>query len=275
DMPAATVTLALKDKDGKPADKVIQIGQPAAKDSEERFAKVEGTNTVAVLPGDVSKKLVADPLKFRDRSIARFADADRAFMERGPRKAIFAKVEGIWKMTEPLAAEAEPSELDDLVGSMARLRADELVAEKPADLKQYGLDAPEVRWRFLAGDREVLQLQVGKRDDATGRRYAKLAAGDLVFLLAPDLSAKATAEYRKRTVWTNFDSAQAESLIYAVGGNTLVLSKPETAWQLQGQPGQAVNAAVINEMLATLAALKVERYVADKGADFRLYGLQQ
>ena len=34
---------------------------------------------------------------------------------------------------------------------------------------------------------------------------------------------KATAEYRKRTVWTNFDSAQAESLIYAVGGNTLVL----------------------------------------------------
>src|SRR5438093_10434073 len=59
DTPAATVTLALKDKEGKPADKVIQIGQPAAKDPEDRVAKVEGTNTVAVLPGDVAKKLIA------------------------------------------------------------------------------------------------------------------------------------------------------------------------------------------------------------------------
>jgi hypothetical protein len=274
DTPAATVTLAIKDKDGKPADKVIQIGRPAGMNSEERFAKVEGTNTVAVLPADLSKKLVGDPLKFRDRSIARFADADRAFLERGFRKAIFAKVDGTWKMTEPLAADAEATELDDLVGSMARLRADELVAEKPGDLKPYGLDAPEVRWRFLSGDREVLQLLVGKRDDASGRRYAKLASGDIVFLLAPDLSAKATAEYRKRTVWTNFDSAQAESLIYAVGGNTLVLNKADMNWQIQGQPGQAVNAAVVNEMLATLAAAKVERFVVDKGADFQLYGLQ-
>lgn len=274
DAPAAIVTLAIKDKDGKPADKVIQIGQPAGMNTEERFAKVEGTNMVAVLPADVSKKLAGDPLKFRDRSIARFADADRAFLERGFRKAIFAKVDGTWKMTEPLAAEAEATELDDLVGSMARLRADELVAEKPGDLKQYGLDAPEVRWRLLTGDREVLQILIGKRDNATGRRYAKLANGDVVFLLAPDLSAKATAEYRKRTVWTNFDSAQAESLIYAVGGNTLVLSKPDANWQIQGQPGQVVNAAVVNEMLAALAAAKVERYVVDKGADFQLYGLQ-
>jgi hypothetical protein len=274
DMPIATVTLAIKDKDGKPADRVIQVGQTTEMNSGERFVRVEGTNTVAVLPADVSKKLMGDALKFRDRSIARFADADRAFLERGFRKAIFAKVDGVWKMTEPLAADAEATELDDLVASMARLRADELVAEKPADLKPYGLDAPEVRWRFLAGDREVLQILVGKRDDATGRRYAKLAGGDLVFLLAPDLSVKATAEYRKRTVWTNFDSAQAESLIYAVGGDTLVLNKVDTTWQVQGQPGQAVNAAVVNEMLATLAAAKVERFVVDKGADFQLYGLQ-
>src|SRR5205085_3040099 len=98
--------------------------------------------------------------------------------------------------------------------------------------------------------------------------------GDLVFLLAPDLSAKATAEYRKRTVWTNFDAAQADSLIYNVGGTTVVLNKIENGWQVQGEPGKAVNAAVVNEVLAALAALKVERYVLDKGADLQLYGLQ-
>ena len=42
--------------------------------------------------------------------------------------------------------------------------ADELVAERPPDLKKYGLDASEARWRFLSGEREVLNLVIGKPD---------------------------------------------------------------------------------------------------------------
>src|SRR5205823_10752391 len=125
----------------KPVEKVVQVGGPAPPRAgqppagEERFARVEGSNKIAVLPAAVSRRLVAEPLKFRDRSVARFADADRAFVERGDRKVIFAKLDGTWKMTEPLTTEAEQTELDDLVNAVARLRADELVAEKPADLK--------------------------------------------------------------------------------------------------------------------------------------------
>ncbi|HEY1375160.1 MAG TPA: DUF4340 domain-containing protein, partial [Gemmataceae bacterium] len=276
DRPAAVVALVLKDKGGKQSEKVLQVGAAVVPlpGAEERYGRVDGHGTVVVLPAAVSKALTADAIKFRDRSVARFPDADRVFVEHGQRRVTFAKLDGAWKMTEPAAAEAESSELDDLVNAVSRLRADELVAEKPADLKAYGLDKPEARWRFLAGDREVLNVLVGKRDAATGRNYAKLANGDVVFLLSPDLSHRLLAEYRKRTLWSGLDAAGVETLVYSVGDQTLVLQKVNDAWQVPGKPDQAVNAAAVNDVVAALAGLKVERYVTDKNADLKQYGLQ-
>jgi hypothetical protein len=273
DTPAATVTLVLKDKDVQTAEKVLHVGAPVGS-SGERFGRVDGQNIVVILPAAVAKSLTADPLKFRDRAIARFDDADRIFVDHGARHAIFAKLDGGWKMTEPTAADAEAAELGDLVTALSRLRADELVAEKPGDLKDYGLDQPEARWRLLAGDREVLNLLVGKRDPATGRNFAKLAAGDVIFFLSADLSNRLLAEYRKRTLWTGLDGAGIETLVYSVGDQTLVLQKVNDSWQVPGRPDQQVNAAAINDLTAALAGLKVEHYVADKDADLKVYGLQ-
>jgi hypothetical protein len=275
DAPAATVTLVLKDKDGKQSERALHIGA-AAKDGTagERYARAAGQTAVAVLPAAVATKLVAEPLKFRDRTVVRFADADRIFVDRGPRKVIFAKLDGAWKMTEPTSADAEATELGDLVSAVSRLRADELVADKPADLKAYGLDAPEARWRFLAGDREELNLLVGRRDPATGRNYAKLAAGDVVFFLSADLSNRLLAEYRKRSLWSGLDAAAVETLVYSVGDQTLVLQKVNDSWQVPGKPDQPVDAAAVTDVVGALALLKVERYVVDKGADLKPYGLQ-
>jgi hypothetical protein len=273
DAPAATVTLVLKDKDGTTAEKVLHVWAPIGSTGE-RYGRVDGQNIVVILPAAVVKSLTADPLKFRDRAIARFDDADRIFVEHGARHVIFAKLDGGWKMTEPTAADAEAAELGDLVTALSRLRADELVAEKPGDLKDYGLDQPEARWRLLAGDREVLNLLVGKRDPATGRNFAKLAAGDVIFFLSADLSNRLLAEYRKRTLWTGLDSVGIETLVYSVGDQTLVLQKVNDSWQVPGRPEQQVNAAAINDVTAALAGLKVEHFVADKDADLKLYGLQ-
>src|SRR5262249_5096685 len=160
------------------------------------------------------------------------------------RKATFAKVDGNWKLTEPLAAEAEQSDLDELVNALARLRADELVAEKSTDLKQYGLDKPEARWRFFLGDKEVLGLQVGtfeRTKQGEGQRcYAKLANSDLVFLLNPDLTKKALAEYRNRNVFSALDSAQAERISFEYAQNPFVLEKTDNTWHVSGKPTMTI-----------------------------------
>ena len=282
DAPSAILTIQLK-SGTKPAEHVIKLGKTTGK-SGERFALVDDGQAVAVLPGSLAEQLAGSPLTFRDRTITRFSDADRLQLERGPRNAVFSKEDGTWKLTAPLKGEAEQDQLDDFLNSLARLRADALIAEKPdaAALKKYGLDHPEARWRLQSGDKQVLDLLVGNPERGVSaprgtRRYAKLAKGDLVFLLDARLSQKVLDEYRPRAVWTPaLDAVQIESLNYRYARNPFLLEKVESNnWQAVGKPDAKINAATVEDTLAALAGLKLSRYAVDKGANLALFGLDK
>jgi hypothetical protein len=276
DRPAAVVKVQAKTAEGKAVKHVLKVG--TARANGDYLAQVDGSPKVVVLPKAVATRLLAEPIKFRDRLLARFADVERIILERGPRRATFTKVDGTWKMTSPVNAEAEQTDLDDFINALSRLRADELVAEK-ADDKPYGLDKPETRWRFLMGDKEVLALAVGAaergmaRNASETRRYAKRAGSDLVFLLSPKMTGQALKEYRSRSVWASLDSAQVETVRYNYRRNPFVLEKSGTNWKVAGKPEVAVKSEAVSEALDALARLQAERYVVDKDADLKLYGL--
>jgi hypothetical protein len=284
DQPAAVVTVRLTGVDGKPSQHVLRIGKSAPSPNglpvSPHYAQAEGSQAVILLDGNLAQKLLAPPIQFRDRTLAQFADVDRIELERGPRKAVFAKVNGTWKMTSPLEAEAEHIELEDFINGVAKLRADQLVVDKPADLKPYGLDKPVARWRFQSGDQEVLGLLIGSDETTKGapsanrRCYAKLTNKDMVFLLDPALTTRVLAEYRNRTIWGPLDAAQVETLRYGNGGNSFTLEKSGATWHVAGKPMVTVRTEAISETLDALARLKAERYVVDKDADAKLYGLE-
>lgn len=276
DAPEAVFQIKLK-ADSKPAEHVLKIGKVSDAMSGDRYAMTGTGAAVAVLPGALVKRLLAPPLAFRDRALARFADADKVRLERGPRRAAFARVDGTWKLTEPLMADAVQEEIDEFVGALAKLRADELVAEKPTadELKVMGLDKPETQWRLLAGDKEVLHLLVGGREKSGARAYAKLADRDLVFLLDPQLTTRALGEFRMRTIWaTPPDAVQMESLRFTSPTGAFALEKVGDAWQVVGKADAKINKETIDETLSTLAGVKLLRYAADKGADLKLFGLE-
>jgi hypothetical protein len=240
---------------------------------------VDGGQTVFVLPGSLANRLTASPVAFRNRNLARFPEADRVVLERGPRKAVFSKVDGTWKLTDPLEAQAEHAEMEEFLfgkSGVSKLQADELVAEKPADLKPYSLEKPEARWHFFAGDKEVMNLAIGGRDKSGQRCYAQLAGGDVVFLLTPALTKRALAEYRTRAIWpVPPDAAMVDVVRFTYPTNPFVLEKNGDTWSVAGKPDVKINTRAVNEMLTALADLKVERYVVDKGADLALYGLDK
>jgi len=281
DQPAAVITLRTTGTKDKPAEHVLKIGKVTgeAASPEDRFALTDHADTVVVLPGGLARQLTAPDLQYRDRNLASLRDVDRLTLERGPRSAVFTKVDGAWKQLEPVAGEAEQADLDDFVNNISKLHADELVSVKPADLKSYGLDRPVARWRFLVGGKEVLNLFVGENERGKGnqgaRAFAKLASGDLVFLLSPESTSKALGEYRKRTVWAALDAAQIDSLGYGYLDHPFALEKKgEANWQVAGKPDVKVKAEIIRDALDALAGLKAERYVVDKTADLKLYGLE-
>jgi Domain of unknown function (DUF4340) len=277
DQPAATVTIKLKG-DAQSSEYVVKLGNPVDAVSPERYALIGDSKAVVVLPETVSKRLVAAPIAYRDHSLAHFADADKVRLERGTRQAVFARVAGSWKLTEPITADADNDELDDFMNTLAKLRADELVAEKPTaeELKSYGLDKPAERLKLLAGDTEVLNLLIGGREKGGIRRYAQLGGKDIVFLLDRHLSVRCLGEFRTRTVWpTPLDAAQVDSIHYAYAQKPFVLERTETGnWQVEGKPDIKPNTATATETLDALARLKVSRYAVDKDANFKEYGLE-
>jgi hypothetical protein len=276
--PAAVWKLLLASPVGKAAEHTLRIGNAAEGTAGDHYAAVDNSTAVAILSAALCKRLLAAPLQFRDRSVARLRDADKVFLQRGDRKAVFEKVDGTWKMTAPVSAEAEHSDLEDFVNALTRLKADEWVAEKPkakpADLKEYGLDHPQAHWRVQAEGKDELNLLIGKKDGS--RAYAKLAASDLVFLLDPKLTERALAEYRNRKVWQQpLDSAQIDRLHYGYLSRPFTLEKgADGGWHVPGKPGATVNADTVRETLVALADLKAQRYVTDKAADLALYGLK-
>jgi hypothetical protein len=271
------VTVTIKfGSDTKPAEYVLEVGKETEPGAQERFARVKGSLAVAVLPAGVVKKLLAGPLVYRDHSLARVPDADSIKLEAGERKVTFAKPEGSWKVTQPLSADADHDALEGFLNVLARLRADELVSDKPSQeqLKEYGLDKPAARWQFLSGDKVELDLLIGGAEKGGPRRYAKMAGKDLVFLLDPKLSSQVWTEYRPRTVFKdNVDPAQIESVRFGYRKDPFELKKVGGQWEVVGKPDARVNAAAVTDALSVLRDLKLERYVVDKGAQLKLYGL--
>jgi len=238
---------------------------------------------VVVLNAGMAKKLLAEPIKFRDRSLASFVTADKIVVTRGGKDVTFVKTGGNWKMTQPVAADAEEDALRDLHDSLARLRAEEIVAEKPGDLKQFGLDSPE-RWRVFNGDKEVLSLLVGKREKVGEpgkqvdgfRSYAKLDKGDLVVLLDMSLTSKLAAEYRKRALWEPLDVAQATTIEVDTpdGPGSFKLIKGPAGWFDPSNPADRFSNETVTDFLDGFAGLKAEHYVEHDAKDAKLFGLE-
>lgn len=275
--PEAKITLIVGEKAEQ---KVLRLGRPVdpAKPDGDRYAAIDSPGTdaaVGVLPAALANKLLAPPVSFRDRTVSKFVDADKLVLERGSRKVTFAKVNGTWKVTAPVATDAEQAALDDLVGELAKLRASDWVAEKPApaELKTFGLENPEAIWTASNGDKVELTLRVGKTT-ADGRVYATAGTTGMVALLGPAQTVKILGEYRVRKPWT-LDAFQAEGIEITRGDKTFKLKKILTSWGDPDAPTDPIDPRAVTELLGGLTALQVDRYAVDADGDPKLFGLEK
>ena len=272
--PEVSFTLNGTASDGKPTTQVVQIGKVAGAgpNKGEFYVRVEKGATVGVLPSNMVAQLMAPALEYRDRNLVSVSGIDRATLIRGSREASFDSVGGTWKLIQPVVSPAEQTELQEFIAAASHLRAERLVADKPADLKAFGLDKPTAKWILQAAGKNVLELSLGKPAEG-GKVYAKLAGNDLVFLLDPTLTKQAEAEYRTRTVWSPpLDAVQIERVQVSGPEGAFTLEKVDNTWKLAGK-SEAINQDSVKELLDGLAGLKAFRFAADKTSDFKLFGL--
>lgn len=284
DKPRIKLTIEYIQK-GKPVKKVLQIGNNVDNTPQKgAFAQLEGANSVVVLNPQFIELVSAKRLHFQDKNLARLISVDKIQIQRGTMEYTLEKPKGKWVITAPQEAECEDEAVREIIDSLAKLRADTIIADKVNDLKIYGLDRPE-KWKLFNGNKEVLSLLIGDFETSikdgqkipNKRRYAKLENKEMVVLLNPTLSTQLTAEVKKRNLWPSLDVSQVNKIRVDIkgGAGSFELTKTPLGWTDSKDTNQKISNDKVIQFLDKLASLKVERFISLKSDDatLKLYGL--
>jgi hypothetical protein len=100
---------------------------------------------------------------------------------------------------------------------------------------------------------------------------------DTVVLLDARLSAQLTSEYRKRELWAPIGDKDIREIAITApdAKESITLKQGPTGWVDAAKPTEKLNKQAINEMVLVLGQLRVERFVVDKGADLKKFGLDK
>ena len=76
-----------------------------------------------------------------------------------------------WQVTDPAGAEALPEQCESMVSTVTDTVVLSVIEENPADLKQYGLDAPELAISVQAAAGKQITLKLGKKSPSEVSLY--------------------------------------------------------------------------------------------------------
>jgi len=232
----------------------------------------------------IDETLTLGDLAFRDRAVLDFekAKARKLTVVRDGVTVTCTRPddEDEWSMTVPVKAKVDTSNVDNILWDLMSLRAKKLVAEKPQDLRAYGLDKPIVVATVTYKDKDdekkthTKTLEIGaKTDDDT--RYARLTDGDLVFTIAKSVVENLQDELHDRKVM-DFDKDKVKAVTVAHAGQPpFTFVKEDGQWQLEDRESIEVRSSAVEDVLSDLDYLQTERFAAYEAKDLAPHGLDK
>lgn len=151
------------------------------------FAMKKGASTVVTVADDVMKDLMRPAQEFRDRKVTHLAQGsiEDIRLKSGDKKLTLAKAGDKWEIREPQKIEADPAQVQKLLGALTGLKITAFVEDKPADYERYGKkEALEIVLKPKNGEAEM--IVVGKKFDLGKSVYVKRAASEEVCAVPSD-----------------------------------------------------------------------------------------
>jgi hypothetical protein len=191
----------------------------------------------------------------------------------------FTKDGSDWKITKPIAAQADFSAVEGLVGRIETAQMKSIAADQasPADLKKYGLDKPEVTVTINQGSARAMVEIGGKAgEDAV---YARdVSKGSVVTLdksLDDDLK-KGVGDYRRKDVF-EFRAFNATRVEFTRGGQTIILERvkgqgnnAQDSWRRVSPNPADADKSKVESLLAGVADMRATSFTdstANTGLD--------
>jgi hypothetical protein len=273
---APTVTVGFKAA-GDSAMRRLNLGRKVPTEPSV-YARVDGQARLILIPSFQEDTFKKTPFDLRDKR-ALVIERERVdavtLAARGNATVTLAGKDGTWRLSAPLDARADFTPVDSIIGRLSGAQMTSVVAEgselTPAQLRTYGLDAPQVTATLGAGSTLATLAIGGKKDDTT--LYARDLSRPIVFTvetaLLTDLT-KTPDDLRVKTVF-EFQPYTALGLDATYGGTSASFGKKKPAgtdanvaevWAQVKPTAKDVNQTAMTDLLNTLASLRADKFVA-------------
>ncbi|MDP1570615.1 MAG: DUF4340 domain-containing protein [Vicinamibacterales bacterium] len=188
--------------------------------------------------------------------------------------SVLRKVEGTWRMVEPVETEADEAEVTSVTGQLAGLEITRIVDAEATDLAQYGLASPKAAVGFTAGS-TTARLLLGDTTPTTTDMYAALEGDARVFLVPAFLEstfARTPFNLRDKRV-LRVTRPEVDAVEIAGGGSTIRLTRTGSDWQIaQPYPARGDYGA-IEGLVTRLSSAPMASIVAEPSGALASYGL--
>lgn len=264
----------------------IKVGKAAPVGSSV-YVQVSGNPDILV----VDKSLLTDLDKkvddLRERAIVEFStfQATRLEVTQGKKTTEMVKAakpgaaDKVWQLAQPIKARADQSKVDGLASKLSDLKAETFVTEKPADLKTYDLDQPQLEVTLYTSEQEgAMTVQFGGalKDDAA-KVYCKRKGVDSIYAVKSDILKDFTLQVNdlRDKKLADFASDDAREIAIGFANQTIRLAKDNDDWKLTEPETVKADNSEVGDLLSHLTGLEVKEFVADVVTDPAKYGLDR
>ena len=224
-----------------------------------------GAYAIYALNKDIHTTLHKTVFDLRDKRVIDFqrTSTNRFEIQQGGQKIVCETDNGTdWKIKEPVALEADPAAVDNLLFGVDALKAVAFVSDRPKSLQPYGLDRPSIKVSFMTSDAEPTVFLVGnqKGDNV----YVKAQNAEPVSLVKKgilDLVGMGVAGLRHKQV-LNFSIDDPVRLTLIHGKVNLTCQRQGINWRLTHPVKENAKNDEVNSIMYEVNGLTVTKFFA-------------
>ncbi len=192
------------------------------------------------------------------------------------------KTSGAWTVAAPMTTAASEADASSVTSALSALEIERVVEENPADVKDYGLEAPRIEIDFKSGDGKTSgRLLVGAKTPTGASMYARRNDEKRVFLIPEYQNSslnKSTFDFRDKSV-IKIDRDKVDGIEVAIGGarEPIQFAKADGEWKLIKPMEARADPGLVEALVGSVQAAQMKSVAANSAtpADLKKYGLER
>jgi hypothetical protein len=206
-------------------------------------------------------------------------DIQKIQLKKAAETIVFEKDEkGVWKITAPLEAKADGTEVDGLVSSLSSLRIERIVEKTDGNLKAYEIPNEEVAL-WVKGKDTPVRILIGMENPLDRSLFAKREDDPRIVLLSSTLKStldRKVFDFREKDIF-KFETADVKSVRVRAKDVSWEAARGGDGWLLKSPVHALANKSKMDSLLDSLSSIKAKEFFSEdkKPEDVKKFGLDK